>query len=72
MAIYSRSPESKDAVSVTVDRKGNKPVRLLFVDMEDALKAGHAVESVKLMQFCAIAVGIVLASRAVVVVARRQ
>ena len=67
-----RKPESNDAVSVTVDRKGNKPVRLLFVDMEEALKAGHAVESVKGMQFCAIVTGRLAASSVVVAVARLQ
>lgn len=44
-------------------------MRLLFVDMEEALKAGHAVESVKGMQFCAIVTGRLAASSVVVAVA---
>jgi hypothetical protein len=35
---------------VTSARKGNNPVRLEFVDIDEALKAGHAVEPVKEMQ----------------------
>ena len=41
---------SKDSVSVTSARKGNNPVRLEFVDIDEALNAGHAVEPVKEMQ----------------------
>lgn len=69
---------SKDAVSVTLDKKGlvdesttnpckvdtvdadtyNKPVRVLSVEMEEALKAGHCVDLASDMQFCATVTGI--------------
>ena len=43
---------------MTSERKGNNPVRSELVDIEEALKAGHAVEPVKEMQRSwAIAVG---------------
>jgi hypothetical protein len=41
---------SKESRSVTSERKGNNPVRFEFVDIEEALNAGHAVEPVKEMQ----------------------
>lgn len=37
----------------------NKPIRKLFVDIDDALKAGHVVEPDNEMQLCARAVGAV-------------
>jgi hypothetical protein len=49
---------------VTEERNGNRPVRLLLVDMEAALNAGHWVESARDMQLWAIAVGRVDASTA--------
>lgn len=49
---------------MTSDRNGNKPVKLLLVEMEDSLNAGHCVEPSSEMQLCAIAVGILLASSA--------
>lgn len=52
-------------MSVTSERKGNSPVRSELVDIEEALKAGHAVEPVKEMQLSwAIAVGRQVASNA--------
>ena len=56
--------EPYEAVSETFCRNGNSPVRLVSVDMEAALKAGHAEESAKETQFCAMVVGILLASNA--------
>jgi len=61
--MYSWMPESNDTTSVTEDRKGNNPVRLLFVDIDAASKAGHAVESASEMQLCAMLAGILLARR---------
>jgi hypothetical protein len=55
-------PESKDAVSVTEDRKGKKPTKVLSVDIEEALNAGHAAELSSDMQLWAAAVGIAVAS----------
>lgn len=37
-------------MSVMSARKGNNPVRLEFVDIDEALNAEHAVEPVKEMQ----------------------
>lgn len=64
LAMYVSMPESNDAVSVTDDRKGNSPTSELSVDMEEALKDGHATDLASDMQLCAIAVGRLLASNA--------
>jgi hypothetical protein len=61
-AIYDVNPESNEEVSETEARNGNKPVKLLSVEMDAALKAGHAVESASDMQFCARANGALQAS----------
>lgn len=47
---------------MTSDRKGNKPVKLLLVEIAEALKAPHCVDPASDMQFCAMAVGMLLAS----------
>ena len=39
--MYDWRPESKDAVSVTEDRKGKRPTSELSVDIEAALNAGQ-------------------------------
>lgn len=54
-AMYDVRPESKEDVSVTEERNGNKPVKSLLVEMEAELNAGHAVESRSGMQSCALA-----------------
>lgn len=59
---------------MTSERKGNSPVRSSLVEMEAALKAGHAVESARDMQsLCAIALCMLPATSAqmAVVVFRR-
>ena len=63
--MYSSKPESKEAVSVTSDRKGNNPVKLLLVEMEEALNAGHRSDPSSDMQLWAMVLGRVLASNAV-------
>ena len=62
--MYDRNCESKDAVSVTDDKKGNKPTRLSLVDMEAALKAEHCWEFDNEMQFWAVAAGMPATSSA--------
>ena len=48
---YDRRPESNEDVSVTPDKKGKRPERELSVEIEAALKAGHAVDFDRDMQF---------------------
>lgn len=55
---------SKDAVSVTAAKKGNRPVMASSVEMEDALNDGQAVESAKDTQLWAMAAGMLLMSSA--------
>lgn len=56
-------PESKFVTFVTDDRKGKKPTSVLSVEMEEELKAGHALEPDKDIQLCARTVDALLASR---------
>lgn len=62
--MYDFRPESNDFMSDTEDRKGKRPTRKLSVDIDAALKAGHAVESASDIQLEAIVVGRLLASSA--------
>lgn len=62
--MYASNPESKLAVLVTEDRKGNRPMRALLVEIDEALKDGHAAESASDMQDWASAAGRLLASSA--------
>lgn len=83
--MYCCTCVSKEAVSVTLVRKGlltvlsvrvdvcswdtlqdtyKRPVRVLSVEIEDALKAGHCVELANEMQFWAITPGRITAARA--------
>ena len=41
---YEVRPESNDSVSVTDDRKGKRPTTASSVDIDEALKAEHAVD----------------------------
>lgn len=61
--MYPSRPESNEATSVTLERNGKKPTSWLSVDMDEPLKAGHAREPERDMQFCAIDVEMKLARR---------
>lgn len=60
--MYCRRPESNEDTSVTEDKKGKNPTRVVSVEIEEALNAEHASEFLSDMQFWAIDVGILLAS----------
>ena len=62
--MYDSRPVSNDAVSVTDDKNGKRPISALSVDMDEALKEGHATELARGIQFCAMAVEIPPASSA--------